>query len=168
MIRWVAFVYVGVRGSLCLFFAWNPHKGCACEIFHETGRGRGKARSQRRTEEGSGHNRIVNRREQSTEVGESRLLRPVDTEVGLANVRGWFSVPGGLWEFRSNIRSWLLTDEQKVTQKCHKLLPRLCLELTQVRVCLFSFLPPSQLKYVVFCVSAKKCEIPLAGVERNH
>ena len=41
-------------------------------------------------------NRAVSGREQSTEVGRSRLLGPGDPEAGLANVRGLISIPGGI------------------------------------------------------------------------
>ena len=47
--------------------------------------------------------------------------------------------------------------------------PFLHLELTQVRVCLFVlFSSTHSVVYVVFCVSVKKCEIPLDRDERNQ
>ena len=114
--RWVAFVSacVGVGDSHRIplsVLARNPHKELAREIFHETGRRRGK--EGRRAEQGRRQNREggrtdqstevggnrqsreVDRREQSIEVGGSRLLGCVGPEAGLANVRGWVSIPGG-------------------------------------------------------------------------
>ena len=129
--QWVAFVSVsvGVGDSQRIplsVLARNPHKGLACEISHETGRRRGRARSQDRpgqlTEKKKAGNRAVDRRKQSTEqssqqekgvsrsrrrptVWERRLLEPVDPGAKLVNERGWVSVPVAMLKFRSNKRS---------------------------------------------------------------
>ena len=64
--------------------ARNPHKGRAFEITYETGRRRVKATSQ-----GSEQKKAVSRRGQSTKVKRrEQELGPVDSEAGLANVRG--------------------------------------------------------------------------------
>ena len=91
MTRWVAFISVGVgkcQSEDYFVLLQNPHKWLVHEISHLTGRGRRKEGPR------------VKRRSQSSEGGRTagdnrRLLGPVDSEAGLANVRGWVSVPGG-------------------------------------------------------------------------
>ena len=95
MTRWMAFVSVGVGATqriLLSVLARNPHKGLAREISHETGRERGKQGP--RAVERRRQNRAVDRREQSVEVGGSRLLGCVDPEAGFSKVRGCVCVPG--------------------------------------------------------------------------
>ena len=101
--HWVAFVSVGVGEGASQriplsALARDLLKGLAREIFPVTRRGRGKegSRENRRRQ-----NRDVDWTGQSTEVEgsrqlreERRLLGPVDSVAGLANVRGWVSIPG--------------------------------------------------------------------------
>ena len=97
---------------------------------------------QNRREQGSRQNKAVGRREQA--------LGPVDLELGLANVRGWVSVPGG---FLGISLEYTLALAHRYTEsyvKVSQTSPFLRLELTQVRVCLFSFLPPSRLCMLCF------------------
>ena len=143
--------------------ARNPHKELVCEISHETGRGRGK-------EGPRSDNRRRENREGNRTAGESRQLRGcVVPEARLANMRGWVSIPG---DFLGISLEYILALAHRRTEsyvKVSQISPFLRLELTQVRVCLFVFYPSILLVvYVVLCVSVRKCEIPLAGDERNH
>ena len=139
--RWVAFVSVGVgvgasqRIPLSIL-AWNPHKGLAREISYKTGRRRGRSQKRRNqsTEQGS---------RQKLEEADGRerwLLGPADPEVRLANVREWVSFPndfvGILLEYMRAIAHRRTECLESVTNFSF-----LRLELTQVRACLFSFLP---------------------------
>ena len=85
-----AWVWVPVRGSLCLFWRDFP-------------------RDWKRTMEGK------NRREQE--------LWPVDSEVGLANLRGWVTVPGGCMGISLEYTPALAHRCTESYAKCHKLLP---------------------------------------------
>ena len=142
-IRFVG-VGVGVRASQIPLsvLVRNPHKGLTFEISYETRRRQGKARSQSRTEEGIQQKRAVKRREQEQ--------RPVDSEAGLANVRGWVSVPGG---FVGISLEYTLAIAHRCTEsytKVSKTSLFFRLELKQACVCLLSFLPPSQLCILCF------------------
>ena len=124
----------------------------------------------KRTREGSSQKRregISQEKEAEQRSRQKRAgVRTCGLRSGLANVKGWVGVPRGFvgisLEYTLALVHRCTESYAKVTQTS----PYLRLELTQVRVCLFSFLPPS--RYVVFCVSVKKCEIPLAGDEKNH
>ena len=74
-----------------------------------------------------------------------RLLGSLDSDVELANVRGWVSVPGGFVRislvYTFAIAHRCTESYTKVSQTSSFLR----LELTQVHVCLLSFLPPSRL-----------------------
>ena len=141
---WV-WMWVPVRGSLC--FGTKPtQRTCARDFPRDRKRTReGKvpeSTEQRRTEQNSQQNRAVGRREQK--------LRPVNSEAGLANVRRWVSVPGG---FVGISLEYTLAIVHRCTQsyaKVSQTFPFLRLELTQVHVYLFSFLPPSQLCMLCF------------------
>ena len=90
----------------------------------------------------------------------------VDSEAGLANVRRWVSIPGdfvgiSLKYTLALAHRWTESDAE-VSQTS----PFLRLELTQA--CLFVlFSSTLAIVYVVFCVSLKKCEIPLAGLRET-
>ena len=132
--------WVPIRGSHFLFWSENPHKELAREISYEIGRRRGKEGP--RAEQKSGQTRAVGRREQE--------LGPAESEAGLANVRGWVSVPGG---FVGISLEYTLTLAHRCRESHAKVLqtsPFLCLELTQVRVYLFSFIPSSRLCMLCF------------------
>ena len=149
----VVWVWMCTSGSQKIplsVLALNPHKRLVREISEESGKRRGK--------EGLRHNRRrrtekkpVDWTEQS--AGESRMCNP---EAWLVNVEDESAFLVTLWEFHSNTRRYSLQKARKVSQTS----PFLCLELTQDRVCLFSFLPPSRLCMLCLCV-VKKCEIPL-------
>ena len=105
----------------------NPYKRLAREISHETGRRRGKEgprvkrRSQSaergRTEKWTEQ---TNRQKSGEADGqERRLLKPVDSDAGLVNVRGWVSIPGDLvWVSLE----YTLAIAHRMLRKCHKLL----------------------------------------------
>ena len=141
--EWQSFlwVWVPVRGSLVCFGAKPTQRACARDFPRDRKRTR-EGRSQSGTEKTSRQNREIGRREQ--EQG------PVDSEVGLANVRGWVSVPGG---FVGISLEYTLVLALRCTESYTKLSqtsPFLRLELTQVRVYLFTFLPPSRLCMLCF------------------
>ena len=73
----------------------------------------------------------------------------------------WVSIPRGCVEVSCKIHACnSLQMHEELHKKCHIESPFLSLELTQVRVCSF-FL--SFTLSIVFCVSVKKCVIPLVG-----
>ena len=90
---WV-WMWVPVRGPLCLFWRETHTKGSRATFptRPEENRWRQTTEESRR-EQGSRQTWVVSWREQST-FRERWLLGPVDPEAGLANVRGWVSVPG--------------------------------------------------------------------------
>ena len=96
--------------------ARNPHKGLAREISCETRKSRVKARSQ-----SSQQKRAVNRRRGKVTVRDRRVLSeevgPVDPEAGLANMRGWVSVPGGCVGISPG---YTLAIAHRCTRKPHK------------------------------------------------
>ena len=106
----------------------NQHNGLAREISNETGRER---RKEGPREKRSGQDREMDRIGQSTEqkkpvdrtgpsAGESRrLLGPVDSDAGLANLRRWVSIPG---DFVGISLEYTLADGRRAVQKCNKLL----------------------------------------------
>ena len=174
---WV-WVWVSANQKIPLsVLARNPYKGFEREISLETGRRRGKVRSQGRTEEssqqkwteeGSQQERAVNRSRGKPMVRERRLLGPVDSEAGLANMRGWVSVLGG---FVGISHENTLAMAPRCTESYKKTVINFSLLAlgTNPSPCLpVLFSSTLSIVYVVFCVFVKKCEIPLAGDERNH
>ena len=178
---WVG-VWVRVIQIPFSVFARNPHKGLICKISHETLRRWGKAKSQiKRTEEsnqqkkkavskweeGSLQESAVNGSRGKLTVRERRLLRPVDPVAGLANVRGWFSIPSGCvgisLEYTLVIAHRSSAYLESVTNFS---LLSLGANLSPYLFVLFFF--HILIVYVVPCVFVKKCEIPLTGDERNH
>ena len=141
--RWVAFISVGVGVSASHFvcFGAKPtQKACMQDLprdWKRMSQSREDAREETRTE-----NRPFGRREQE--------LGLVDSEAGLANVRGWVSVPGGFvgisLEYTLALAHRCTESYAKVSQTSHFLR----LELTQAHVCLFSLLPPSRLCMLCF------------------
>ena len=151
MTRGVAFVSVGVdkcqSEDSCLFWRETHAKGLRARspTRPEEDEGRKVPELNRRNQsrdQGSRQTRVVGRREQE--------LGPVDSEAGLANVRGWVSVPGGvvgiLLEYTLALVHRCTENHAKVSQNS----PFLRLELNQVCGCLFSFLPPSRLCMLCF------------------
>ena len=119
---WHSFLLVWVRASQKIplsVLARNTHKGLAREISYETGRRRGKAKSQssqqQSTEEGS------QQKSGKAAVREGRWLseelEPVDPEAGLAKARGWVNVPGGCVGI--SLR-YTLAIAHRCTRKSHK------------------------------------------------
>ena len=161
---WHSFLWVWmwgpIRGSLGLFWRETHTKGL-------------HARFLTRLEDDEGRKvpeliRAVSRREKSTEVGgsrqsreERRLREPVDSVARFAHVKGWVSVPGG---FVGILLEYTLAIAYKST-KCQESVTNFSL---LARDCLFFFSSTLSVVYVVFCVSIKKCGIPLAGDERNY
>ena len=141
---------VGVGASqripLCVL-GRNPHKELVHKISYETGRGWGKKGP--RAEQRNWQKRPGQRTGQS--AGESRrLLGSMDSEAGLANVRGWVSIPGG---FVGISLEYTLVLAHRCTVSYTKVLqtsPFLRLELTRFLFFLFSFLPPSLLCMLCF------------------
>ena len=121
----------------------------------------------KRTEQGNGKSTAVSRREQSTEVGGSRLLGPVGPEAGLTNVRGWISIPG---DFVGILLEYTLALAHRLTE-CQESVTNFSLLALGANPSPCSLVLVSStllVVCVVFCVSVKKCEIPLAGDERKH
>ena len=162
-IRFCGCGYEQVPVSFVCFGTKPTQRACAWDL-----RDRKKTIRRRRPEEDEGrHVPRVNRRKQWTElasqqeravdrslgkptVTERRLLGPMDPEAGLANVRGWVKVPGG---FVGIPLDYTLTIAHRFTESYSKMSqnsPFLRLELTQIRVCLFSFPPPSRLCMLCF------------------
>ena len=122
-------------------------------------------RDQKKADNRRKQNRTVNRREESTEVGGSRR-----SEKGKCGTRGRVGQRERMsqrfwWLCRNFARIHARDSPQKATEKCHKVL-FLRFVLTHVRDC-SSFLPPSRLCMLCF-MFIKKCEITLAGDERNQ
>ena len=97
----------------------------------------------------------------------SKELGLVDPEAGLANVRGWVSVPGGCIGILLGYTLAIARSTENHT-KVSQTSPFLHLELTQVRDRLFFFSFTLSVVYVMSCVFVKLCEMPQAGDERNH
>ena len=142
-VAWCTWVWVSASQKIPLsVLARNTHKGIAREISHETGRRRGKPRSQSRTEQsrteqGSQQERAVDRSLGKPMVRERRLLGPVEQKAGLSNVRGWVSIPG---DFVGISVEYTLAIAVRITESYSKLSQTslfVSLDRTQVRVCLF-------------------------------
>ena len=179
-------LWVPVKGSLCLFWCKTHTKGLHMRFPTRPKEDEGrKVPEQKRTgqlnEEGSQkketsrQNRAVSKRDQSTELnrpgqstGESsqqRLLGPVDSEARLANMSGWVMISGG------NFTQIHAHASPQIHRKPRKSITNVSLLAlgTNPSPCLFVlFSSTLSVVYVVFCLLAKKCEIPLARDERNH
>ena len=156
-IRFCGCGWVPVRGFLHLF--WR-------EISYETGRRRGKTRSQ-----GSQQERGVCVSQKKVTVRERRLsseeLGLGDSEARLANARGWVSVTDGFVGISLGYTLVIATDTQKTIEKCQNFsLLALGANAGPYLLVLLS----STLDYIccVCCVFVKQCEIFKAGDERNH
>ena len=143
--RWEAFVSVGVgvvasqRIPLSVLVR-NPHKGLALEISDETGRGWGM--------EGPRVGRI----EKWTEEG-SRQKRAGDRACGVrCRVGQREKMSQHSWWLWGNFARIHARDSSQSARKVSQTSPFLSLELTQVRISLFSFLQPSRL-----CMSFFMC-----------
>ena len=135
---WAFIVWVWVSASqriLLSVLAWNPHKGLTREISYETGRRREKARSP-----GSQQKKVVSdgKRKEAAE----RWVGPVDQECRSTSGRGWVSAPGSCVENFVRVHARDSTEAQNAS-KVPKTSPFLRLGLSQVRACLFFFLPLS-------------------------
>ena len=131
-------VRVWVRASQRIPFsvlARNPKKGLAREISYETGRRRGKAKSQ-----DSQQKKAVNRSWGKVTVRKrwlpSEELWPVDSEARSTNTRGWVSVPGIRISLGYTLVIARCTENHT---KVSRTSPFLRSELTQVRARLFFF-----------------------------
>ena len=150
--------WVPVREFLCLFWCETHTKGL-------------RARFPTKTEDDEERQspKAVNRSWGKVAIKErwlpSEELGPMDPDTGLVSAKEWVSVPDscvGIFEYT------LVTDtDAQNARKVPKTSPFLHSGLTQVRACLFCFLPLSVV-YVVSCVFVKQCEIPMVGDERNH
>ena len=129
----VVWVWVPVRGPLCLFWRKTHTKGLRVRFpmrLEEVERRKVPER-----------NRVVDITGLSTEVWGSRMLGCVDPEAGLANVRGWVSIPG---DFVGILLEYTLALAHRCTESYAKesqTYPFLRLEQTQVRVCSLFFHP---------------------------
>ena len=146
--------------------AWNPHKGLACGISHETRRRRGKEGL--RAEQKNQEKEAEQRSEENSAVGKrEQELEPVDSMAGLTNVRGWVSILGDFVEISLE---YTLALAHRCTECSESVtnFPLLVLGANPSQCLLVLFSSTLSVVYVVFCVSVKKCEIPLAGDEKNH
>ena len=144
----VEWIRVPVRGSLCLFWHETHTKGlCArfpTSLEEDKGRKVPEWREgviwQKEAEQKSGQ------KSGEADSRERQLLESVDSDVGLTNIRGWVSIPGDFVGV-SRIHA---RDSSQNDRKVSQISPFLHLELIQVHVCLFSFLPPSRLCMLCF------------------
>ena len=89
----------------------------------------------------------------------------MDSETRSANARGCVSVPGGCVGISLG---YTLAIAHRSTECLESVNTPLRFELTQIRACLLFFSSTLSVVYVVSYVFVKKCEMPLAGDERNH
>ena len=140
-------VLVPVRGSRCLFWRETHTKGLRARFPTRLEEDKGRkvpektgGRTEENREKNSLQNRAVRRREQAT----SRMYEPrgwVDQHEKISQHSGW------LWGKFVRIHAPVSSQNaRKVSQTS----PFLRLELTQVCICLFSFLPPSRLRMLCF------------------
>ena len=150
--------------------ARNPHKGLAREIFHETGRGRGKEGLRDSRQERAVKSRSVKRIEQgreetSQQKSERRLLRPVDIQM-----------PG--WPTREDKSALLVAcgSFARVHARVNPQKHRMHKSLTDFSLLALGANPSPWLFVLlffhplscVFRVLVKECEILLARDEKNH
>ena len=148
---WVflVWVWVLVRGSLCLFWRETYTKGLharfSTRLDEDEGRQGPKEKRERGSQEKeeeqrSGLNRPVSRRKRST--------------AGTCEHRGLVSQRERMsqrpWWFCGNFARIHARDSSQNARKVSQTSPFLRKELTRVCVCLFSFLPPSRLCVLCF------------------
>ena len=147
--------------SVC-FGAKPTQRACTRDFPRDRKRTReGRPESQQMwTEEIRAENRAVSRREQAT-------ARMWGLKAGLADVRGWVSVPYG---FVGISLEYTLALAHRCTE-CYKSITNfslLALGANPSPRLFVLFSSTFSVVYVVFWVSVKKCEKPLVGDERNH
>ena len=157
---WHSFLWVWVSASQKIplsVLARNPHKGLAHKISHETKRGQVKesprVKRSQNTEETRAENGEADSREKETEQTSRQKragTRTCGLRSGLANMRGWVSVPSGFVEISVKYILMLAHRCTENYDKVSKTSPFLRLELSQVCICLISFLPPSKLCMLCF------------------
>ena len=179
--EWHPFLWMWVpaRESLCLFWrethtmGLRTRTGMTREGKSQRSVGRWEVSqetdtvSRREQKETSRQNRSVKRwesgREETNEQKSERwLLRPVDLQTPGWPTREFKSAfLVALWEFSLE---YTLALAHRMHKKCYSLPPSCAWSWPKsVFVCSFSFTLS-----VVFCVSVKKCERPLARGEKNH
>ena len=140
--------WVLVRGFLCPFWCETHTKGL-----------RARFPTRPEDEEERQGPRAVNSRNELEQSGKGYNQRKAAAKWGVRTwgPRGRVSIPGscvGIFKYM------LVTDtEAKNAKDVPKTPPFLCLGLTQIRACLFFFLP-LLVVYVVSCVFEKQCEMP--------
>ena len=153
------------RVTLC-WCVWMPVRESLCLLWRETHTKGLRTRSPIRRRQSGGESRTEKREELNSEI---RLLIPVDLQRLGWPTRGDKSVlvVAGFMRVFARVHARVSSQNaQKVSQTS----PFLALGANQspcLFVCLFVCSFPSTLS-VVFCVSVKKCEIPLAGDEKNY
>ena len=162
-------VWVRAKQKIPLYvLARNPLRGLACEISHETGRGRGK--------EGPRVKRISQEKEAERR---SRQERAVNISRGKPTARMCGPRCRTSQHEKMSQHSWWLCgnfawiharDSQQMHAERHKSVKNSLLALgSNSRPWLFVLFPFTlSIVYVVYCVSVKKCDIPLAGDERKY
>ena len=161
----VVWVWVSASQKIPLFWRKTHTNGLSTRF---STRPEGRFESQQKwTEETIQQKEAEQRSWQNRAVDRSRgkpTARMCGTRAGLVNVKRWVSFPGG---FVGISLEYTLAIAHRILGKCHKLLPSCAWSYPSP--CLFVLFSPTILvKYVVFCVSVKKCEILLTGDERNH
>ena len=159
---WHSFLWLWVSASQRIALSvlvQNPHKELACAISNEPGRRQGKTKSQGSQQKPEKSN---SQRKAAAEQG-TRICGPkgrVTQHERMSQYSRWLC---------RNFAQIHTHDSQmhRKPQKSAQTSPFLCLGLTQVRACLFFFLPLSVV-YVISCVFVKQCEMSPAGEERNH
>ena len=154
-----------VRRFLCLFWRETHTKGLRARFPTRLEEDEGRkvpwrteeTRTEKEAEQRCVQNRGVSRSEQET-ARICGLRRRVGQRERMSQHSWWFC---------GNFTRIHACDSSQNARKVSQTSLLLRLEQTQVRICLFSFLPPSRL-CMLFCVSVEKCKIPLAGDERNH
>ena len=166
----VVWVWVSASQKIPLsVLARNPHKGFACEISHETGRGRGP-RLNRRKLNRIGQSAGESSRQKSGEAdGQRKSTARTCGSRGRVGQREKMSLRS--WWLCGNFARIHARDSSLMHRKLHKSVTNFSLlalgaNPSPCLVVLFS--STLSVVYVVFCVSVKKCKIPLAGDERNH
>ena len=151
-------------------YGWVPIGGFLCLSLRETDTKGLHGRFPTRPEEDDGRQgpRAVITNRGKASVRERQLLSeeqgPVNSDAGLANVRGWISVPGGCAGI--SLGYTLVIVHRKATESV-KNFSLLALGANP-RPCLFFFFSSTHsVVYIMSFVFVKQCEIPLAGDERN-
>ena len=121
-------------------------------------------------EETSRQNRSVNRwesggEETSQQKSERQLLGSIDLPMPGWPTREYVSIPSGFVEVSQKYTPAIACKCTESCTKASQISPLLGLELTQARLLVLLFFHALG---CVFCVLVKKCEITLAGDEKNH